>query len=97
MQYRALCLLWKVGSGVVLDCPHLMVGGRDLFVVKFSFIQDQVSKVFDGILVYVFHEVFGVSFGDFYTYYLFHGVFMYSSSDSNCNDNEGVCFPTIIL
>jgi hypothetical protein len=46
----------------VLDCPHLMVGGGDggLFVVKFSFIQDQVSKVFDGILVYVFHEGFGV-------------------------------------
>jgi hypothetical protein len=33
-----------------------------LFVVKFSFIQDHVNKVFDGILVYDFHEGFGVSF-----------------------------------
>ncbi len=65
MQYRVLCLLWEGGSSVVLDCAHLMVGGRGLFVVKFSFIHDHVSKVFDGILVYVFHEGFGVSFGDF--------------------------------
>jgi hypothetical protein len=42
-----------------------MVGDGGLFVVKFFFVQDQVSKVFDGILVYVFHEVFDVSFGDF--------------------------------
>ena len=65
MQYRVLCLLWEVGSSVVLACPHLMVGDGGLFVVKFFFVQDQVSKVFDGILVYVFHEVFDVSFGDF--------------------------------
>ena len=38
---------------------------RCLFVVKFPFIQDQVSKVFDGILMYVFHEGFDVGFGDF--------------------------------
>ena len=36
-----------------------------LFIVKFSFIQDQVSEVLDGVLVYVFHEGFDVSFGDF--------------------------------
>jgi hypothetical protein len=26
MQYMVLCLLWEVGSGVVHDYPHLMVG-----------------------------------------------------------------------
>ena len=31
----------------------------------FFFIQDHVSKVLDGVLVYVFHEGFDVSFGDF--------------------------------
>ena len=32
---------------------------------SFFFIQDHVSKVLDGVLVYVFHEGFDVSFGDF--------------------------------
>ena len=40
-------------------------GNRCLFDIKFPFVQDQVSKVFDGILVYVFHEDFDVIFGDF--------------------------------
>ena len=46
-----------MGSDVVLDCPHLMVGGRGFVVVKFSFIEDQVSKVFDGILCMFFMRV----------------------------------------
>jgi hypothetical protein len=44
--------------------PILWWGYRRLFIIQFSFIQNQVSKVFDGILMYVFHEGFDVSFGD---------------------------------
>ena len=51
MLYKVISTLWW--------------GNRGLFVVKFPFIQDQVGKVFNGILVYVFHEGFDVSFGDF--------------------------------
>ena len=51
MLYKVISTLWW--------------GNRGLFVVKFPFIQDQVGKVFNGILVYVLHEGFDVSFGDF--------------------------------
>jgi len=68
-----------------------------LFIVKFSFIQDHVRKVLNGILVYVFHEGIDVSFGDFKVGYLFDKVFMYSSSYSSGDGNEGFGFPSIVL
>ena len=44
--------------------PTLWWGYGGLFIIQLSRIQNQVSKVFDGILVYVFHEGFDVSFKD---------------------------------
>ena len=97
MQYRVLCFLWGVGSGVVLGCPHLMVGTRVCLLSRFFFIQDHASKVFNGILVCVFHEGFGVSFRDVKIGQLFDIVFVYSSSYFSGNGNEGVGSPSIVL
>ena len=44
--------------------PTLWWGYKGLFVIKFSFVQDHVSKVFDDILVYVSNEGFDVVFGN---------------------------------
>jgi hypothetical protein len=46
--------------------------------------------VFDGILVDVFYEVLNGRFWDVDFVEFSYGVFMYVSSYSNCNDNEGV-------
>ena len=43
---------------------HLMVGEWGFVCCQVSFIQDQIGKVFNGILVYIFHEGFDVIFGD---------------------------------
>ena len=52
------------GFGVVQDYLHLMVGiYGNLFIVKFSLIQDHVSKVFNGILVDVSHKGFDEFWG----------------------------------
>ena len=40
MQYRVLCLLWEVGSSVVQDYSHLMVGIHEFVHCQVSFIQD---------------------------------------------------------
>ena len=29
-----------------------------LFIIEFSFVEDKVCDVFDGVLVYIFHEGF---------------------------------------
>ena len=57
-----------LGGGLWCDASLSLPYGRGdmvLFIIKFSFIHNQISKVFDGIMVYVFHEGFGVSYGDF--------------------------------
>ena len=36
-----------------------------LFVIEFSFVENHVCEVFNGILVYVFHEGFYIVFWDF--------------------------------
>ena len=49
-----------MGSGVVCTFPICWGWGRDgcLFVFKFSFIEDQVCEIFDGVLVDISHEDF---------------------------------------
>ena len=67
IQYAIWGVMPPMGGGLRW-CAKLTVtlwwGDRSLFVVKFPFIQNQVSKVFDGILIYAFHEDFDVIFGD---------------------------------
>ena len=36
-----------------------------LFVIKFSFIEDKICEVFNGVFVYFLHEDFYVIFWDF--------------------------------
>ena len=35
-----------------------------MFIVKFSFVWDKICEVFDGILMYIFHESYNVGFWD---------------------------------
>jgi hypothetical protein len=51
--------LWEVGYISYVFCPFYL--GRcdsSLFIFEFLFVQDKVSYTFNGILVYVFHEIF---------------------------------------
>ena len=36
-----------------------------LFIFKFLFVEDKVSQIFNGILVYTFHECFNAGLWDF--------------------------------
>ena len=58
---------------------------------------DKVHEIFDGILVYVFHEGFNGGFRDFQVSKFVNGVLMYSPSHSSCDGDKGVCLPTLIL
>ena len=49
-------------------CFSPFVLGRcdsSLFIFKFSFVKNKVGKIFNGILVYIFHEGFDVGLWDF--------------------------------
>ena len=47
--------------------------------------------------MYVFHEDFNIRFWDIDTSEFLDEVFVYGSSDPNCDGDEGVYFPSIIL
>ena len=64
---------------------------------SFSFVWDKICEVFDGILVYYFHEGFYVGFWDFKVGKFINQVFVYSPSCSCCDSDEGVGFPAIVL
>ena len=91
-------LFEEVGSGgVLVVSKFIKVGGR-VFVpkfIKFSFVWDKVCEVFDGILVYFFHENFKVWF--FKVGRFINQVFVYSPNYSGYDSNEGVGFPTVVL
>ena len=66
-----------------------------LFVFKFPFVEDKVFEVFDGVLVDIFHEGFDGCFWELRGSEFVNGVFVYCTSYSCCNCNEGVsnhCF-----
>ena len=49
-------------------CFSLPLLGRcnsSLFMFKFSFVENEVGEVFNGVLVYIFHEAFDAGFWDF--------------------------------
>ena len=49
--------LWEVGSGVLFLVPWSLGGcNGSLFIFEFSLVEDKVRKVFNGVLVYIFHE-----------------------------------------
>jgi hypothetical protein len=45
----------------------------------------------------IFHEGFDGLFWDFKVGRFVNGVFMYGSSDSGCDGDEWVCFPSVVL
>ena len=47
--------------------------------------------------MHVFNEGFNGEFWDFLIGKFIYGVFVYSPSHSNCDGNEGVGFPSIVL
>ena len=58
--------LWEVGFIGLFSIPFYL--GRcdsGLYIFKFPFVKDKVSQIFNGILVYIFHEGFNVELWDF--------------------------------
>ena len=46
-----------MGSGVLFLVPWSLGGcNGSLFIFEFSLVEDKVRKVFNGVLVYIFHE-----------------------------------------
>ena len=58
----------SLGRWVLLVKRFSPILGRcdnSLFIVKFPFVEYKIGKVFNGILMHVFHESFAVSLWDF--------------------------------
>jgi hypothetical protein len=73
-------------------------GERYLFNVKFSFAWDKVNEIFDGTLVYVFHESFNDGFWNFQIGKFVNGVLMcIAPLTPTVMNDEGVGLPSLIL
>ena len=72
--------------------------GREFVCCIVSIVQDWACKVFDGILVYVFHEGFNIVFWEFEVSEFSYSVgIMYASSYSGHDGDEGVYFPSVVV
>ena len=79
--------------------PIALGGGGDssLLVFKFSFVENKICEVFNGILVNVFHEGFDAGLWDIKVGYFINRVFVYNTSYTCCDSDEGVRFPSLVL
>lgn len=76
--YKVLNLLFRRWASVSNKVWFGCHGGEwCLLVVQFSLIEEQIGEIFNGVLVYVIHEVFDYEFRDFWFGESLYMVFVY--------------------